>query len=114
VPEALKLLPLVPADGLPSEPNTERPYKITVISTTPGVKPLAVGVVGESLQLQSWCWPCAAAITAAVITVIRSMWLEQWAPVPISSPACCRASVCEVEAVVMLGVGWGGCLYGTA
>jgi hypothetical protein len=62
VPEALKLLPLVPVDGLPSEPDTDRPYKVTVISTTPGVKPMAVGVVGESVltaQSQSWCGPCA-------------------------------------------------------
>ena len=31
--------------------DTDRPYKSTVISTTPGVKALTVGVVGE-------CWGC--------------------------------------------------------
>lgn len=50
MPDALRLLPLVPVDGLPAEPDTGRPYKVNVISTTPGVKPLTVGVVGESPQ----------------------------------------------------------------
>jgi hypothetical protein len=47
MPLNLQLLPLLPADALPVEPDTDRPYKFTVVSTTPGVKPLVVGVVGE-------------------------------------------------------------------
>lgn len=49
VPNALQLLPLVPADGLPSEPDRGRPCRVLVISTSPGVKPLVLGVVGEWL-----------------------------------------------------------------
>lgn len=43
MPLNLQLLPLLPADALPLEPDTDRPYKVTVISTTPGVKALTVG-----------------------------------------------------------------------
>lgn len=50
VPLVLKLLPLSPAEGLPVEPDTHRPIKITVISTQPGVKPLAVGVTCKHKQ----------------------------------------------------------------
>jgi hypothetical protein len=59
MPLNLQLLPLLPADALPVEPDTDRPYKFTVISTTPGVKPLTVGVVGELGMLWGGggcCW----------------------------------------------------------
>lgn len=52
VPSVLRLLPLLPADGLPAEPDNLRPFSFTVISTTPGVKPLAVGVTGEQQDTQ--------------------------------------------------------------
>ncbi len=60
VPLALRLLPLLPADAIPVQPDTDRPYKFTVISTTPGVKPLALGVVGEYMKLQLCCNGCKA------------------------------------------------------
>lgn len=52
VSNVLRLLPLLPADGLPAEPDKLRPFSFTVISTTPGVKPLAVGVTGEQQDTQ--------------------------------------------------------------
>lgn len=55
VPNVLRLLPLVPTDGLPAEPDTCRPCRVTVISTTPGVKPVALGIVGESCSCLSLC-----------------------------------------------------------
>jgi hypothetical protein len=46
-PKTLQLLPIQPVDEVPQEPDTARPIKLTVISTTPGVRPVVVGVVGE-------------------------------------------------------------------
>lgn len=50
----LRLLPLVPADGVPPEPSTDRPYSITVISTTPGIKPCVVGITGAFVSAWGW------------------------------------------------------------
>lgn len=47
--DTLELLPLLPWDGLDAPPASMRPWVFTVLSTKPGLKPVAVGVEGGSL-----------------------------------------------------------------
>jgi hypothetical protein len=46
-PATLELLPLLPAEGMPPAPSSQRPWLFFVLSHVPGVQPVAVGVEGE-------------------------------------------------------------------
>lgn len=109
-PTTLQLLPLQPVDEVPPEPATARPIKLTVISTTPGVKPVVVGVVGEwRAQHQAGVW-----VQQALWRVSEAEVNMQQALLSIWSFGCLQQQDLTCPPHQTRGCGWCGRVRGLA